>query len=109
MDRNEWAKPVSRDMACRRAAGRSKFNLWRKREADLRRLHVADMLSEQGNGRGVQSQIARRLCLDRGTISRDVAEIRKRGWDRWEPRQRLERRQKIVAQIYGLVRANNAQ
>jgi transposase len=49
----------------------------------------------------VRSQIARRLCVDRGTISRDVAEIRKTGWDRWNYWQRQEERQRIVNLIYG--------
>jgi hypothetical protein len=104
MDRKEWAKPISREEAQRRAAGRSKFHRWRKHVAELRRLRVVELFNELGHGRRVKSEIARRLCLDRGTICRDVVALRESGWDRWDQWQRQEMRSTLVAQIYGLGR-----
>jgi hypothetical protein len=61
MNRAQWAKQVSPDEASRRAAGRAKHNKWQKDEALRLRLVVAQMLWDLGDGRGVQSQIARKL------------------------------------------------
>ncbi|QDU25896.1 hypothetical protein ETAA8_09680 [Anatilimnocola aggregata] len=72
----EWTDSISNDEARRRAGGRRRYNALRQFQADHRQMLVAKMIQASGFRRGVQSEIARKLGVDRATISRDVKELR---------------------------------
>ena len=94
MDRNEWRQRVSTDEAVVRAIGRNRINRWRKLNAEMQMLLAASIVDLEGRSRGIQSRIAKHLGVDRGTVSRYFAKLRKLGWterDRWAHQERIGR------------------
>ena len=86
------------DAVCRRAGGRRKYNRVRQLRAELRLVKVVALLELTGFARGYQSRIARILKVSRGTISRDIARLRRRLWggkeaeERHRVQERMQRR-----------------
>ena len=86
------------DAVCRRAGGRRKYNRVRQLRAELRLVKVVALLELTGFARGYQSRIARILNVSRGTISRDIARLRRRLWggkdaeERHRVQERMQRR-----------------
>ena len=78
MDRYDWAQPVSKEDAYRRAGGRRYYNSLRTFRAHDRRHQVVQLIHDYtGFGHGAQSWIARRLGVSRSTICRDFAALLK--------------------------------
>jgi hypothetical protein len=68
-----WSAPASFDVACRRAAGRRRWNAVRKFNQQLRRIRVANLLSEWGGlKRGTIRRLASVLKVHPKTAGRDV-------------------------------------
>ena len=76
------------DAVCRRAGGRRKYNRVRQLRAELRLVKVVALLELTRFARGYQSRIARILKVSRGTISRDIARLRRRFWGGKEAEER---------------------
>ena len=55
--------------------GRRAFNRRRRFLATLRRVRIGQLLHEVGMGRGFQAELARRLGVHHGTISRDLSRM----------------------------------
>lgn len=72
----DWSDSVNNAEASFRAGGRRHYNAVRQTLALVRQVQVAEMMLAGGSRWGLQSEIARRLGVDRATISRDVRKAR---------------------------------
>ena len=78
----DWSAKVSSDVAAKRAGGRRRYNSARHSQRIRRRLIVSEMLFDRTvegvtkRGRlfpwGIQKEIANRLGVSEGTVSRDI-------------------------------------
>ncbi|MGA2307496.1 MAG: hypothetical protein ABSH29_25410 [Acidimicrobiales bacterium] len=81
----QWSPATSHDQASRRAAGRRRYNARRKVKAILRRRQIIEMWRDLGKDgwspfdRGGQAMLADFFHVNRSTICRDMAMI-KRMW-----------------------------
>ena len=79
----QWSPAISHDQAARRAAGRSRYNARRHFRAAYRRQQIVEMWWDLGKGgwspldRGGQSFLADFFHVNRSTICRDMAIIKK--------------------------------
>jgi hypothetical protein len=73
---SQWRRRTDWNEVCRRAAGRRKYNLERRRWAAERETVVFQLLLEYGLWEwGTLSRIARELSVSRATICRDRQRI----------------------------------
>jgi hypothetical protein len=72
-----FATTSSWDATCRRASGRRHFNAVRRFRALLRLREVVGLLDKIGLARGCQSRVAEQLGVNRSTICRDMARLRR--------------------------------
>lgn len=70
-----WSAATDFETACRRAAGRRRYNATRRVNARLRQLEVLHLLRAYGMVHGVQARIARELGVSQATISRDMMAV----------------------------------
>jgi hypothetical protein len=108
MKRHEWNRPVTRNEAIRRAIGRERYNLQRRLYAEYRQIGIAEKLHQYGTMRGVQSLIAEQLHLDRATVCRDVAALRRAGFEHWDWSEIAARRIRVQRQIDRFSEVENA-
>jgi len=74
--RINWQAPRTQDEAYRRHAARSRWNSLRRLRAEDRRQRLLELILEVGGlAWGAQTQLARRLGVDKSTISRDVQQL----------------------------------
>lgn len=79
----QWSPASSRDEAARRAAGRRRYNARRKVKAIVRRHQIVEMWADLGKDgwspfdRGGQAMLADFFHVNRSTICRDMAIIKK--------------------------------
>jgi DNA invertase Pin-like site-specific DNA recombinase len=71
----DWSRPVTDDVAHRRAAGRRALNARRQFLAAKRRAEVVRLLGQRGLEWGVRAEIARTLGVHRSTVTRDIRQV----------------------------------
>src|SRR4051812_44740450 len=74
-----WSLPTSPDVAAKRAGGRRRHNAQRQAAAWERRRQIVLLIPETGWPKwGSTTELARRLGVNRSTIVRDLAALRRR-------------------------------
>jgi DNA invertase Pin-like site-specific DNA recombinase len=72
----DWSRPVSAEVAAKRAGGRRHYNAIRREKAQARREQLIKLVLRYGHERGARARIAERLGVSRRTLGRDLAAIR---------------------------------